>query len=435
MVEHTTQLGRFRRLALGTIVAVLTLLGLAIAFNWLMDPYGIYGAPRIKGLNAIKSRAHKNSRFLKAMHIYEHQPAQIILGTSRSEYGLDPNHPGWEPDKYGDCYNAALSGANIYEMYRYFVHADAVGEVTRAVAGLDFFSFNIYSRDGLGDMDPLLAVKRNGDRNGVIEYLWLKYRNLPSMDMIRISYATYQQQDRFEMLTPAGRRVDGDIRTEILSAGGNRGAFENNVRTYYGFGYLPRPYKAFSFYYAESVSPLLPNPDEVEDTFAYFRSMVRLAYEHDIELISVISPSHAWQWEIIRAAGLWAMFEDWKGNLVRILREEAARAGKPPVPLWDFADYSPPTCEPVPPMGSERLMTYYWESSHYRSELGDRVLSTIFDESGGQNGQPFGIRLTDGNLEAHLARIRRRAEAYADSHGTDIERIREIWAAEGEKAR
>lgn len=434
MHNPTTQFRHCRRLSLLALLTAFVLMAAAVGFNWLVDPYGVYGTPRVEGFNKVKNRLHKNARYVKAMRLYDHRPPQVILGTSRSEYGLHPDHPAWETEKYGECYNAALSGANIYEMYRYFAHAAELGTVTRAVAGLDFFSFNIYCQDAIGDLDARLAVGRDGRAGTRLDYLLLKYRNLLSLDMVEISWDTVGKQgEKEELILANGGRADVDISGDIAGGGGNRAAFEKNVRTYYGFGYLPRPYKAYTTRYAEAARRDFPNPDKVDSTLAYFRRMVNLAYRRNVDLRLVISPSHAWQWETIRAAGLWEEFEDWKRALVGIVHEEAAAAGKNPFPLWDFADYSPPTREEVPPLGDSTLMNYYWESSHFRKELGDLVLDRVLG-GGAESGGDFGILLTAGDVEQHLLTIRSRAAAYAATHAGDIARIREIWAEEAGKA-
>jgi hypothetical protein len=70
------------------------------------------------------------------------KPAAVALGSSRVEVGLDPRHAGWAD---GNAFNFGLPSATSYEMMLGFLHAQAVGRPLRqAVAGLDFFGFNIF---------------------------------------------------------------------------------------------------------------------------------------------------------------------------------------------------------------------------------------------------------------------------------------------------
>ncbi len=432
--SSTSKLRRCKRLALASLAVMFCLMATAVLFNWLVDPYAVYGRPRLPGFNEYKTRLHKNARFVKAMRLHDHPPRQLILGTSRAEYGLDPQHPGWQAETFGDCYNAALSGANIYEMWRFLQHAAANAPLRRVVVALDFFSFNIHCRDGLGDLDDLLAADSGGRPRRRATYLRLKYRQLLSLDLVEISYATIRRQDeQLELILADGRRADGDIAEDIGRAGGHRAAFEQNVRTYYGFGYLPRPYKAFTFDYADHPAspPAHAKRDAAATTFDYFRHLVRMAHRQGIDLRLIISPSHAWQWETVQAAGLWPQFEQWKRQLVDILRAEAAATGQTPFPLWDFADYSQPTCETVPPAGDPTPMQYYWEASHYRKQLGDLVLDRVLATPDIPSPlSEFGLLLTVGDLDQHLATIARRAAAYRQNHPDDIARIQFLWADE-----
>jgi hypothetical protein len=72
-----------------------------------------------------------------------------------------------------------------------------------------------------------------------------------------------------------------------------------------------------------------------------------------------------------------------------------------PIPLGDFSGYNSMTTEPVPPSGdTTSRMKWYWESSHYRKELGDLVLDRLLEYEGTGRAIPvdFGILLTRDNL-------------------------------------
>ena len=80
-----------------------------------------------------------------------------------------------------------------------------------------------------------------------------------------------------------------------------------------------------------------------------------------------------------QALGLGERYEFWLRELVRINEEEAARAGRPPLPLWDFSDPNTITRR----TGSSRPATltpmrWFWEHSHYRKITGDLVLDRVF---------------------------------------------------------
>ena len=61
------------------------------------------------------------------------KPGCILLGTSRTGRGLDPDQPAL---RQLDCYNMALPSVSLYEMRRYFQHAQTA---QRVILALDFF--------------------------------------------------------------------------------------------------------------------------------------------------------------------------------------------------------------------------------------------------------------------------------------------------------
>ncbi|GFZ91240.1 hypothetical protein [Okeania sp. KiyG1] len=73
-----------------------------------------------------------------------------------------------------------------------------------------------------------------------------------------------------------------------------------------------------------------------------------MCQENNIKLILFISPSHATQWEAIRATGEWSTFEEWKREVVKI------------TPVFDFSGYNTITTEPI-----HNDMENYRDNSHY----------------------------------------------------------------------
>jgi hypothetical protein len=80
------------------------------------------------------------------------------------------------------------------------------------------------------------------------------------------------------------------------------------------------------------------------------------------------------------------------------------------------------TAEAVPPKNDPAPMQWYWESSHYKKELGDRVLDRVFGyQAHGRTVAPdFGVLLTSANIEEHLASIRSAQAHYEAEHPEDL---------------
>jgi hypothetical protein len=130
--------------------------------------------------------------------------------------------------------------------------------------------------------------------------------------------------------------------------------------------------------------------------------IVALARKHRIDVTFVIYPYHAHILEMFHRTGLYPVFELWKKHLADIVSDATARNASG-CRLWDFSGYNAYSTEYVPaPKDRSTTVQWYWESGHFKRELGDRVLARLFE-----GGDPaFGTCLGPGNVDEHNARLR-----------------------------
>ena len=107
----------------------------------LVDPYYVFGTPDIPGINVVRPRYENHVPAVKPYQVRRIKPDAIILGSSRAEVALDPQHPGWNGK---NVFNFGLPSATSYEVMLAFLHAQSVAPLKQAVIGLDFFGFNIF---------------------------------------------------------------------------------------------------------------------------------------------------------------------------------------------------------------------------------------------------------------------------------------------------
>ena len=85
----------------------------------------------------------------------------------------------------------------------------------------------------------------------------------------------------------------------------------------------------------------------------------------------------------------------------------------------------------MPPPGDTRThMAGYWEAGHFKAALGDAMVKVM---TGAPDARPgalagFGTRLTPATLEAHLADLRARRQAYAQAHPEAVDRAERQFA-------
>jgi hypothetical protein len=399
-----------QRLSLWTAVALLTTVGL----NILIDPYGLYQSPRIKGLNAVKTEVSSHQRLIKATGVETFKPGAIVLGTSRAMVGIDPYHPGWGA---APVYNLALPGCNVYEAFRYLQHTQAIQPLQQVVLMVDFFMFNAVAFPDTPDFDESIFTV---DVEGKLQArgVGAKINILFSLDILFASLRTVKNQanDRLAIYLANGMEEPPH---EAINIDGLRKQFLSNEN-----GYFNTNYDQFSFKIIQ------------RDNWQIYQQLLKLAHQQGIVLHIAISPFHARLSETIAAKGIWGLFEQWKQQLAALNESVAVAQDKPPFPLWDFSGYNHYTTETVPALGDrETTMQWYWESSHYKKELGDLVLDRIFgyDHPGRLISDDFGVLFTPESINAHLQQIREDRERWRVSFPEDAAEIDALKGAGGMK--
>lgn len=373
-----------------------------VALNLLIDPYDLFGAPKIQGFNAVKAVIGSKQRVYETVEVLRRRPRGLILGSSRADIGMSPEHPVFPA---GASFNAAMSGQQIWESRRLLEEllVQPRDKPQLVVVGLDFFAFNVlvpvpfdYSED---NFRPLRRIE-------------LAFSITTALDSGR----TLVRQNREVQLAQGGLLREDGFRDYVgnprLSAPER---FRGNEDGYLRYTYRPAPGCEWRSVRAAGGV----------DAYDEFRRLLVLAHQHDVDLRLFVSPSHARQWETLAASGLWEQFEDWKRRLAGLNRQESQRFGRPEHPLWDFSGYNSVTTEPVLKESGQDMLNY-WESSHYRKEVGDLVLDRMFQYRSPSRHVPddFGRLLTVDTVELTLADIRRTRRIYSELQPNEVEDVR-----------
>jgi hypothetical protein len=410
----------FRSYLRGLLLGCGGLLLLVVALNALINPFNLYDGPRMVGFNHYKYELFRHSRLGKAAEVRRRKPDCLILGSSRAQFGLDPGHPAWR-----DCnaYNLALGGGSMYEVMRYFQHARTVHAPQEVVLALDLFMFNAHrALRQPGYTEERLMARADGNFNP-------DWRSVAAQDLFTTLLSWRALNASFKTVFPPYLRqppgpengfweyrrfgVDKPARR------GQREQFLRNERAFLTEHWFPAPHHAFVF----------RDPVTGVEPFSDLRTLLRLAYRERIRVTLLFSPAHARQWETLFQAGLWPAFEDWKRRVVRINEEEARIAQRPPYRLWDFSGFDRYTMETVPAADDRQsVMRWYWESSHYRQELGERVLDRVLGQRGParEPATDFGVILTGSQVDAHLAHVRKAHLRWRATHREDTEEIAQL---------
>ncbi|MCL1464463.1 hypothetical protein [Argonema galeatum] len=365
---------RYIRLLLAVILVESLLF---LLFNVVVDPYGVINSPVISRVNRLKPEINNHVMLYKAVAVTRIKPKVIFLGSSRTEFGLDPKHPVFANST--STYNLALTGANIYPAMRYFKHAIAnQPNLQQVVIGIDLFMFS-----NLSEIPSDFSEARL-DRETIVPLDAVNV--IFSLDAFQASRDTIdinkKDSKSIGYFYPDGRRDERYYVKHVYENKPTPVIFKEVINK----NHFRAPEEDKNYQVSNS---LLSN----------FKTIVTICQQRNIDLKILISPSHATEWEALRVRGLWPIFEQWKREIVKI------------VPVWDFSGYNSITTEAI---GNN--MKNYIDNSHYRKEVGDLVLNRIFNYNEESVPADFGVLLTPENIESHLAKIRDDREIWAKNN-------------------
>jgi len=325
---------------------------------------------------AYKIRA---GRYLNGYHHY--------LAAGRAENRSGRFRPeGWNEAEYLTRNAIARVRLALGDYRDGYAHYAAAGQKQQLPGGFPPAD----STDTLWQSWPQLgkAVFRTGEFFGLIF----------SRTALRDTFLTLRGQSEPASFDDRGTRRWGSHDDVLRKIGGTGLVIRSTLQSFQWYLWLMPPRYMYC----------LSHPDTGMTSFDAFRFMVRQAHANGTDLRLFITPALPSVRHLFSALGLSGRYEFWQKELVRINEEEAARAGRKPLPLWDFSDANTITSEVVPAAADLTPMHWYWEFSHYRIRTGDLILDRIFGYRSPGRIMPadFGVRLTGDNIDAHLAHSR-----------------------------
>jgi hypothetical protein len=389
------------------IAGVVALLLVVAGINIFVNPFALFSIDAIAGVNQRKTEFFKHMRLVKAYEIRRIRPEVILLGNSRVDMALNPQHPALNQIS-GNAYNAALTGGTLYESLRYLQHAHALRPIKVAVLGLDKGMFESQTQP---DFDEgILSITLDGVGNRFPTHNII--RTTLSLDTLDASWRTFRrQQETFARQFRAdGMRMPEAADHTIQEEGGYRSVFRRTL---------------FKKTDLENEAVL---SREQKRAFEYFQRLLAFCRAQKIDLRLYIHPVHAWIAENYSALGETTKFEAWKRELVSTLAKEAGTENAP-FPLWDFSGYNSITSEPVPNQGDRATrMQYYWEPLHYTQITGNLILDRIFKSDDEAHHVPtdFGVLLSNKNIDQTIAQSRSDRQHYVKAFSNDVSEIERI---------
>lgn len=318
----------------------------------------------------------KLSPWGKTYAVAKYKPDIIYLGNSRTEVGLPTDMSIFSGKK---VFNSAISGATIGDAIALAKHVGSVSRPETVVWGIDYASFSLavgstdLDRDLISDTPDYYFLHRAVmDIKRALTYGMTR-------DSIKVLFGSFGSVCR-SSLALNGKRDDMCIDDIITTRGGTEKVIEPRIREF-SEGALP-----------------------TKETFREFQNSVKELCNNRTNIRLYINPTHALMLDALYWGGKWDSMEAWQRSLVEIV--DAARQRGCDIRLFDFSGFNSITTEAIPQASNRKKMENYWETSHYRSNVGTMVLERMFNPSKNSVPEDFGVELYSEMLPEHFKRSR-----------------------------
>lgn len=342
-----------------------------LAVNFVVDPYAIFGSPRISGLNNFKVDINDHSRLMKKYQPLFGTYNAIVVGNSRVELGMRPSHTCFS-DSGMSVYNLGMPGADVRMQLEYALNVVQKQPIKTILLSVDFTDFispspsrQVTGSSLLGNPGGEFRYTAAGAPNPqhlpkvAREY----FKSLFSLDALIASVRTVALQsptapDRDTNGFNPGRDFEESVRVE-----GPRALFDQKMQELRAKYSQP--------WYLRDADGQLNSAFEDLDAF------LSLVGERGIRVYLFTNPFHDLYWQMLRDQGHMPTYEDWR----RSIEDLANRHKDNSVVLWDFSMDSAYLHESVPAGGVKSgALQWFWEPAHYRQQLGDLMIEAMLSE-------------------------------------------------------
>lgn len=363
-----------------TLIAVFMAIGLV---SYVLDPFGMFRGYGLRTNYLLGERIWEDSRKVKDLSLDRLRPDTLIVGNSRVLKGFDVYDPRLLR-QLGNIHNLGLSGANMDELSHYTRLAMRGQSLRTLIIGLDIGQF---------------TEARIQDNSETAESAYLQ--RLYVVDMVkRFSYTLWSPQ-----AIKAWMGVITQPHSLTIRGAPN---FDEDSRTLLASGQRNITLK---------IEHHVANRLRTTDWDSYVRRMhlmdalIADACMQGTVIKLFISPVHVRHLVLLNEVGLTEKSFQWKRALTEMVGRHYASGCD--IVLLDFGRITAYTTEPFPNVDDRtNIMTWYWDSGHYKPALGLLVLQRLFYNA--SPSKEFGLSLTSASIEQSFKA--ERAELYQYIH-------------------
>jgi hypothetical protein len=316
-----------------SIILTFILFSLGIVIRYIIDPAGLNNKVDL-GLYKDVAIAYRTQKFVELNKV---KPNTLLIGGSRVHY-LNPK----DAEKYtkDKVYNLGLSYSTLEEQYYFLKYSIEHFEIKNVIIGVNLYTFSEVLEDNSNS-----DFHKDLFENGFNFYQQIKhYLEVPLFKYLKYAYHNTFTEPFYK---------DGAITAYHQSIVLNTRTWEQRKENSYN-GY----YKKYDEYLEWG-----------ETNLEYFKQMIQLCNDNNINLKVFTTTVHSSQLQILRDLNKMDIFYKWKEELAKV------------TPYWDFMYDNSIT------QNDDNFI----DTSHIKQEFGHLYFARLFDDKSVDVPKDFGI--------------------------------------------
>jgi len=384
----------FNRVILGFAGALLLVF---VAFNTWINPLLVTPTPWTNEKFAEYRPIYRHQRTGKAGIVRSHPWEIAFFGSSRVDIAFDPLLPGWGGKP---AVNLAVSAGTLPETANILRYTVEKCPIELAIVGIDLGDL---SGPGSGWKTTGFMESPFNPKGEVVERELRYLGGVSTFETAVKTLMNWTERDKpgFKLpeYTPQGHRLRHQDKPDV------RQIIHHDAIPHAMRGTMRRKHAI----------------EESQWKIGFVQQILDDTKKHKVKLKIAIPPNHATYISVYRYLGDPdpGFSIDRKALARLVAKSNADHPDAPPAEIWDFNDYHPLNCEPIPP--PKTRMHWWLDGTHARKALGDVMLARMMGWPLEGEPKDYGFQLTQDNVQQRLDGLQEAYERFQKEHADQFQ--------------
>lgn len=368
--------------------AVALLMVLVGGMNYFIDPYDVWFAYRVPGINMFSPTSDRMERLAKPINyrLLKDKPKVVFVGASQVLWGIDTSY--YQSLDGRTTYNMAMPGMTSYEARRYVKHMlETNSHLEEIILGIDFGMLVTNDASQMKtDMDEFEGTCIGQSRLPVDGVVKTMFSFQAFKDSLKKLFANYENKWQCYF-----HELSGDLSDEAVLFLLQQAKAEFD----FSFHQLKRQGRVFDCYI---------NEQGLED----LEQIIKMCDSRDVKLMIFIPPVYADQMILQSVSS-----DAYNKALRKLVKDK---------PVLDFSAYNDLTMSYAKPGGIENdTNPYFWDVVHCKKSYGNIIINRLLDKN--KIIDAYGVWVDSENVEKHILDLRKGTEKWLEKHPGIVDKV------------